>query len=59
MELPFVNWTVLTGLDCNLRCKYCYEKNKNGQVNPAPVFLLRTRPSGRGRRRGCHTLRRQ
>ena len=38
MELPFVNWTVLTGLDCNLRCKYCYEKNKNGQVNTFPVI---------------------
>ena len=31
--IPLKTYTILTGLDCNLRCKYCYEKTKNNKVN--------------------------
>lgn len=27
-----VSYTILTNMDCNLACKYCYEKHKDGRV---------------------------
>ena len=32
-HLKHITYTILTGLDCNLRCKYCYEHSKGSKIN--------------------------